>query len=184
MPSPPRAHGSTYSGIGHADAHPMPTADELESAAEVLNAGRRVAVLAGAGALGATNELIEVCEILGAGAAKALHGKAALPDDLPFVTGGIGVLGTRPSWFMMQNCDTLLLVGTTFPDAEFLPPDGQARAVQIDVNPRNVGIHQLVRLRPQDATRHEGLPLRQACEHWEAPCPTPSPRKWPTRSDR
>jgi pyruvate dehydrogenase (quinone) len=140
VPNPPRSHGNNYSSIGYARAHPCPTAPELERAAAVLNAGRRVAVLAGAGALQATDELTEVCEVLGAGAAKALLGKAAIPDDLPYVTGGIGLLGTRPSWYLMQQCDTLLLVGTTFPYAEFLPPEGQARAVQIDVKPRNVGV--------------------------------------------
>ena len=138
VPNPPRIHGHNYSGVGYARAHPVPSQPELQRAAEVLNAGRRVAVLVGAGALHATEELIEVCEVLGAGAAKALLGKAALPDDLPFVTGGIGLLGTRPSWYLMQHCDTLLLVGTTFPYAEFLPPEGRARAVQIDLEPRNV----------------------------------------------
>ncbi|MBV8062500.1 MAG: thiamine pyrophosphate-requiring protein [Nevskia sp.] len=140
MPSPPRAHGNNYSSVGYAPAHPVPTAEDLQHAADLLNAGSKVAVLAGAGALHATDELIQVCGLLGAGAAKALLGKAALPDDLPFVTGGIGLLGTKPSWHLMQDCDTLLMVGTTFPYAEFLPRDGQARAVQIDLAPRNVGM--------------------------------------------
>ena len=140
VPKPPREHGHSYSSVGHARVRPVPSAAELERAAAVLNAGRRVAVLAGAGALHATDELIEVCEVLGAGAAKALLGKAALPDELPFVTGGIGLLGTQPSWYLMQHCDTLLMVGTTFPYAEFLPPEGQARAVQIDIKARDVGM--------------------------------------------
>ena len=140
VPHPPRMHGSTFSSVGYAPAHSLPAPHELQRAAELLNAGRRVAVLAGAGALHATDELIEVCEVLGAGAAKALLGKAALPDDLPFVTGGIGLVGTRPSWHLMQHCDTLLMVGTTFPYAEYLPPEGRARAVQIDTAPRNVGM--------------------------------------------
>lgn len=135
--SPPRAHGTVYSGVGHADPHPTPTDEDLARAAAVLNAGRKVAILAGAGALHATDEVIEVANTLRAGVAKALLGKAAVPDDLPFVTGSIGLLGTRPSWDMMQGCDTLLLVGTTFPYAEFLPKEGQARAVQIDIQPRN-----------------------------------------------
>ena len=140
VPSPPRAHGNNYSSVGYAPPHPVPSAEDLQRAADLLNAGSQVAVLAGAGALRATDELIQVCELLGAGAAKALLGKAALPDDLPFVTGGIGLLGTKPSWHLMQDCDTLLMVGTTFPYAEFLPRDGQARAVQIDIAPRNVGM--------------------------------------------
>ena len=140
VPSPPRSHGNNYSSVGHAIPHPAPTDEELSHAAGVLNAGRRVAVLVGAGGLRATDELIQVCETLGAGAAKALLGKAALPDDLPWVTGSIGLLGSKPSWELMQECDTLLMVGTTFPYAEFLPRDGQARAVQIDVAPRNVGM--------------------------------------------
>jgi pyruvate dehydrogenase (quinone) len=140
VPSPPRAHGNNYSGVGHAPAHPAPSEAELQAAAAVLNAGERVAVLAGAGALQATDELIAVCERLSAGLAKALLGKAAVPDELPFVTGAIGLLGTAPSWEMMQHCDTLLMIGTTFPYAEFLPRDGQARAVQIDLSPRNIGM--------------------------------------------
>lgn len=138
--SPPRSHGSNYSSAGRAHVHMVPEHEELQAAADVLNACQRVAVLVGAGAIHATDEVIEVCERLGAGAAKALLGKAALPDDLPFVTGSIGLLGTRPSWEMMDNCDGLLMVGTTFPYSEFLPKDGQARAVQIDIDPRNVGV--------------------------------------------
>jgi len=138
--SPPRSHGNVYSGVGYAPAHPHPTEDELRAAAAVLNQGERVAVLIGAGALHAAAEVTELCETLGCGVAKALLGKAALPDALPFVTGSIGLLGTRPSWDMMQGCDTLLMIGTTFPYAEFLPKDGQARAVQIDINPRYVSM--------------------------------------------
>jgi pyruvate dehydrogenase (quinone) len=118
----------------------VPEANELERAAEVLNAGSRVAILAGAGALHATDELIEVAEVLGAGVAKALLGKAALPDDLPFVTGSIGLLGTRPSWELMDGCDTLLVVGSSFPYSEFLPREGQARGVQIDLDGRMLSI--------------------------------------------
>lgn len=137
---PPRSHGSNFSSIGRAYPHPVANADELRAAADLLNESSRVAVLVGAGGLKATDELIELCETLGAGVAKALLGKAALPDDLPFVTGSIGLLGTRPSWEMMNNCDALLMIGTTFPYSEFLPADGQARAVQIDIDPRNVGV--------------------------------------------
>jgi hypothetical protein len=95
-----------------------------------------VAILVGAGALAATDEVIETAETLGAGVAKALLGKAALPDDLPFVTGSIGLLGTRPSYEMMRDCDTLLMIGSSFPYSEFLPKPGQARGVQIDIDGR------------------------------------------------
>lgn len=138
--SPPREHGSNFSSASPAPRHPVPDESELQAAAEVLNAGKKVAVLVGAGALGATDEVIQICDTLGAGVAKALLGKAAVPDDLPFVTGCIGLLGTRPSWELMTGCDTLLMIGTTFPYSEFLPKDGAARAVQIDLDPRNVGI--------------------------------------------
>lgn len=140
VPSPPRSHGSNYSSASSAQAHPVPCEQDLAAAADILNAGDKVALLVGAGAIGAEQELIDICEVLGAGAAKALLGKAALADDLPFVTGSIGLLGTKPSWEMMNECDTLLMVGTTFPYSEFLPKDGQARAIQIDIEPRNVGI--------------------------------------------
>ena len=137
---PPREHGTLHSGIG-ATAHSLQPADaDLAAAAEVLNAGQRVAVLCGAGALHATDELIEVAEVLGAGVAKALLGKAALPDDLPYVTGSIGLLGTQPSWEMMSRCDTLLMVGSNFPYAEYLPKEGQARGVQIDIDARRLAL--------------------------------------------
>ncbi|MEG3192169.1 thiamine pyrophosphate-requiring protein [Lysobacter sp. D1-1-M9] len=138
--SPPRSHGHVYSGVGHAQPRPQPNEEELQRAAAVLNEGSKVAMLVGAGALLATDEVIEVAEKLCAGVAKALLGKAAVPDELPFVTGSIGLLGTEPSWEMMQHCDTLLMVGTTFPYSEFLPKDGQARAVQIDIRPRNMSM--------------------------------------------
>jgi pyruvate dehydrogenase (quinone) len=130
---PARAHGFTRSGPGYARPLVMPREAELARAAEVLNSGKKVAILIGAGAREAAAEVEQVAELLGAGVAKALLGKDALPDDLPFVTGAIGLLGTRPSSDMMERCDTLLMIGTGFPWAEFLPPDGQARCVQIDV---------------------------------------------------
>jgi pyruvate dehydrogenase (quinone) len=140
VPSPPRSHGYNFSSVGYAPVHPVPPQEDLQRAADILNAGKKVAVLSGAGALRATDEVIEICEKLGAGVAKPLLGKASVPDDLPYVTGSIGLLGTKPSWDLMQGCDTLLLIGTTFPYSEFLPPDGQARAVQIDIAPRSVGM--------------------------------------------
>jgi len=130
---PERAHGTLHSGVGWTAPKVVPYAADLARAADVLNDGRRVAILAGAGALNATEELIAVADRLGAGVAKALLGKAALPDDLPWVTGSIGLLGTEPSYKLMTECDTLLMVGSGFPYAEFLPKEGQARGVQIDL---------------------------------------------------
>ena len=138
--SPPRVHGSVFSGIGYSAPAVVPTADDLGKAAEILNGGKRVAILAGAGALRATDEVIQTADMLGAGVAKALLGRAALPDDLPFVTGSIGLLGTRPSWEMMAECDTFLMVGSSFPYSEFLPKEGQARGVQIDIDGRMLSI--------------------------------------------
>jgi pyruvate dehydrogenase (quinone) len=140
VPEPERAHGTIHSSVGYSRPRVVPAEDDLARAAEVLNRGERVAILAGQGALHAGDELIEVADLLGAGVAKALLGKAALPDELPFVTGSIGLLGTRPSWELMTGCDTLLMVGTSFPYSEFLPEEGKARAVQIDLDGRMVGI--------------------------------------------
>ncbi|MGA9421109.1 MAG: thiamine pyrophosphate-requiring protein [Rhodanobacteraceae bacterium] len=137
---PPRAHGSIHSGCGYKLPQVLPAEPDLRHAADLLNGGKRVAILVGAGALAATDEVIEVADLLGAGVAKALLGKAALPDDLPFVTGSIGLLGTRPSWDMMTGCDTLLMIGSRFPYSEFLPEEGQARGVQIDLDPTMLSI--------------------------------------------
>ena len=95
-------------------------------------------MLVGAGALQATDEVIEIAELLGAGVAKALLGKAVIPDDLPYCTGPIGLFGSKPSWDMMTECDTLLMVGSSFPYSEFLPKEGQARGVQIEIDPKMV----------------------------------------------
>jgi pyruvate dehydrogenase (quinone) len=138
--TPPRAHGTIHSGPGYSPPRIVPAEEDLRRAAEVLNAGQRVAMLVGAGALHATDEVIQVAEVLGAGVAKALLGRAAVPDDLPFVTGQIGLLGTRPSWDLMMGCDTLLMVGSSFPYSEFLPPEGQARGVQIDIDAKMLSI--------------------------------------------
>ncbi|MCG3116425.1 MAG: thiamine pyrophosphate-requiring protein [Candidatus Manganitrophus sp. SA1] len=136
VPYPPQKHGTVLSGIGYADPRIVPNEEDLRRAADVLNAGNRVAILVGAGALRAAEEVIEIADLLGAGVAKALLGKAVLPDDLPFVTGSIGLLGTRASWEMMKACDTLLMIGSRFPYSEFLPDEGQARGVQIDLDGR------------------------------------------------
>ncbi|MFG6198599.1 thiamine pyrophosphate-requiring protein [Nonomuraea sp. JJY05] len=114
--------------------------EEIARAAEVLNAGSKVAILVGQGARSAAAEVIEVAELTGAGVAKALLGKDVLPDDLPYVTGAIGLLGTRPSYELMRDCDTLLIVGSNFPYTQFLPPFGEARGVQIDVDGRMIGM--------------------------------------------
>ncbi len=112
----------------------------IARAAEVLNAGQKVAILAGSGARGAREELQQVAELLGAGVAKPLLGKDVLADDLPYVTGSIGLLGTRPSYEMMMGCDTLLTVGSSFPYTQFLPEFDQARAVQIDIDGKYIGM--------------------------------------------
>jgi pyruvate dehydrogenase (quinone) len=137
---PPRKHGSVFSGIGYRVPKIVPYQQDLQAAADVLNAGKKVAILVGAGALHATDEVIAVADKLGAGAAKALLGKAALPDALPWVTGSIGLLGTKPSYDMMMECDTLLMIGSGFPYSEFLPKEGQARGVQIDIKPDMLSI--------------------------------------------
>ncbi|WP_136416343.1 thiamine pyrophosphate-requiring protein [Herbaspirillum sp. ST 5-3] len=137
---PPREHGSVHSGIGMTGRRTVPGQADLLAAADILNAGKKVAMLVGAGALDATDEIIQTAELLGAGVAKALLGKAAVPDDLPFVTGSIGLLGTKPSWDLMTECDTLLMVGSSFPYSEFLPREGQARGVQIDIDGRMLNL--------------------------------------------
>ena len=140
VPQPPHAHGTVHSGPGYRAPRVVPAEVDLVRAAEVLNAGERVAMLVGQGALHAAEEVAAVAEALGAGVAKALLGKAVLPDDLPYVTGSIGLLGTKPSWNLMQECDTLLMVGSSFPYSEFLPEEGNARGVQIDIDGRMLGI--------------------------------------------
>jgi pyruvate dehydrogenase (quinone) len=137
---PPRQHGSVFSGVGYAKPKVAPYEADLRRAADVLNAGQKVAILVGAGALQATDEVIAVADKLAAGAAKALLGKGALPDDLPWVTGSIGYLGTEPSYDLMMECDTFLMIGSGFPYAEFLPKEGHARGVQIDIDPSMLSI--------------------------------------------
>ena len=132
---PKRAHGFTRSGSGYSRPIVVPMEADLRRASEVLNSGEKIAILIGAGAAEAVDEVVAVAEKLGAGVAKALLGKSVLPDDLPFVTGCIGLLGTKPSSDLMNGCDRLLIVGSGFPWSEFLPKTGQARAVQIDIDP-------------------------------------------------
>ncbi len=131
---PPLVHGTTHTGVGYAGPAKLPEQSLLQQAADVLNAGKKVAILVGSGALGATDEVIAIAEKLQAGVSKALLGKAVLPDSLPWCTGGLGLLGTKPSWDLMQECDTLLMIGSSFPYSEFLPKPGTARGVQIDLD--------------------------------------------------
>jgi pyruvate dehydrogenase (quinone)/pyruvate oxidase len=135
----------------HVSPHPAHTARlpldrDLSKAAEILNSGRRIVILAGQGALHAGDELVQVAEKLGAPIIKALLGKAAVPDDSPYTTGGIGLLGTKPSQEAMEDCDTLFMVGTSFPYIEFYPRPGEARAVQIDIDPARIGLRYPVEL--------------------------------------
>jgi pyruvate dehydrogenase (quinone) len=139
VPSPPRMHGAVYTSVGYTKPRVIPPDDRLDDAAEILNAGEKVAMLIGQGAAGAADEVSETADRLGCGVAKALLGKDALPDDLPFVTGPIGLLGSKPSYDMMMGCDTLFMVGTSFPYAEWLPKEGQARGVEIDIDGRMIG---------------------------------------------
>jgi len=118
----------------------QPDSGSIRAAAQLLNEGSKVAILIGQGARRAAAEVKEVADLLGAGVAKALLGKDSLPDDLPYVTGSIGLLGTRPSYEMMRDCDTLLTIGSSFPYTQFLPEPGQARGVQIDIDPKMIGL--------------------------------------------
>ncbi|EFH84501.1 thiamine pyrophosphate-requiring protein [Ktedonobacter racemifer] len=136
----PHIHNTIHSGVGYSAPFVIPKQEDLHHAANILNDGKKVAILVGAGALHAGNEVAEVANLLGCGVAKALLGKMALPDTLPFVTGGIGLLGTKPSWDMMMECDTLLMIGSSFPYSEFLPKEGQARGVQIDIDGRMLSL--------------------------------------------
>jgi pyruvate dehydrogenase (quinone) len=159
---PPHKHGTVHSSAGWERPEVTPSGEQLRRAAELLNAGEKVAMLIGAGTLGAHEEVTAVADALGAGVAKALLGKAALADDLPWVTGSIGLLGTKPSWDLMQECDTLLMVGSSFPYAEFLPEEGQARGVQIDLDGRMLGIRYPMELNlvgDAASTLRELLPL-------------------------
>jgi pyruvate dehydrogenase (quinone) len=140
VPEQPLKTHTVHSGVGWWPPRQIPSTEQLRTAADILNAGQKVAILVGQGALHATDEVLAVADALGAGVAKALLGKAAIPDDVPYCTGSIGLLGTKPSWDMMQGADTLLMVGTSFPYSEFLPPPGQAKAVQIDLAARNLSI--------------------------------------------
>ncbi|MGX6447341.1 thiamine pyrophosphate-requiring protein [Patulibacter sp. S7RM1-6] len=137
---PAREHGAVFSSpVDAGGSRVVPADEQLDRAAAVLNAGSKVAILVGQGAKGAVPELERLADTLGAGVAKALNGRAVLPDDLPWVTGSIGLLGTKPSYELMEGCDTFLMIGSSFPYSEWLPAPGQARGVQIDLDERLVG---------------------------------------------
>lgn len=129
-----------HTSDAHARSALLPDLQDLERASEILNQGKKVAILAGRGALQATDELEQTAELLGAPIVKALLGKAAVPDDSAYTTGGIGLLGTKPSQEALEGCDTLLMVGTSFPYIEFMPKPGQARGIQIELDPKRIGL--------------------------------------------
>jgi pyruvate dehydrogenase (quinone) len=189
VPVPPREHGSVLSGIGYTSHSSTPNEEGLRAAADVLNRGERVAMLVGAGALHATDQVLEVADVLGAGIAKALLGKAAVPDDVPYVTGSIGLLGTLPSWEMMNECDTLLMVGTAFPYSEFLPKEGQARAVQIDRDGRNLNLRYPVEIGLVGDSKAALLALlphlqRKQSRHWQQSIEKKVAKWWKTMEGR
>jgi pyruvate dehydrogenase (quinone) len=137
---PPHEHDTVHSSLACELPRVVPAEADLRHAAEILNAGSKVAILVGAGAKNALDEVLLVQDLLGAGIAKALLGRAVVPDTLPFVTGAIGLLGTKPSYDMMNDCDTFLMIGSNFMYSEFLPDEGKARGIQIDIDARRVGI--------------------------------------------
>ena len=142
-PYEPPAHAfKQIPSSGPSETQPAlaPADEQVREAADILNAGSKVAILIGQGARAAAEQVRQVAELTGAGVAKALLGKDVLPDDLPYVTGSIGLLGTRPSYELMRDCDTLLIVGSNFPYSQFLPKYGQARAVQIDIDGALIGM--------------------------------------------
>jgi pyruvate dehydrogenase (quinone) len=140
QPSPPRIHGAVYSSIGLTKPRVIPPEAELRKAADVLNEGTKVAMLIGQGAAEAADEVVQAAELLGAGVAKTLLGREVLPDDLPYVTGPIGLLGSTASYELMMGADTLFMIGTSFPYAEWLPKEGQCKGVEIDIDGRMIGV--------------------------------------------
>lgn len=134
----------------------MPRREDLQAAAEVLNAGERVAVLAGAGALHAREEVLAVADVLGAPVIKTLPGKAVIPDDSPYAVGGIGLLGTKPGEELIEDCDTLLMIGTNFPYTKHLPEPGKVRVVQIEADPARAGVRMPTQV-PMIGDAKEGL---------------------------
>jgi pyruvate dehydrogenase (quinone) len=161
---PPQKHGTIHSSPGWNAPRVVPQRADLERAAEILNAGEKVAILVGRGARQATDEVMQLAEKLGAGVAKALLGRTVIDDTLPYCTGSIGLLGTKPSWTLMNECDTFLMIGSSFPYSEFLPEPGKARGVQIDLDGRMLNIRfpmELGLIGDAQATLEELIPLLQ-----------------------
>jgi pyruvate dehydrogenase (quinone) len=169
--APTHAFKMVPSSLGISEPELLPPEADLRRAAEILNAGERVAVLIGQGARRAREEVVELADLLGAGVAKALLGKDVLSDEMPFVTGSIGLLGTRPSYELMMDCDTLLTIGSNFPYTQFLPEFGQARAIQIDIDPRFIGMrypYELNLVGDAQATLKQLMPMleRKSSRGW------------------
>ncbi len=186
---PPVVHGTTHTGVGYAGPAQLPDEALLRRAADVLNAGKKVGILVGAGALGATDEVIEVADRLQAGAAKALLGKAALPDELPWVTGSIGLLGTKPSWDLMKGCDTFFMIGSCFPYSEFLPKPGEARGVQIDIDGTRLSLRYPMEVNmvgDSAVTLRALLPMldKKPAGHWRRGIETGVAKWWKTLEER
>ncbi|GAA4867825.1 thiamine pyrophosphate-requiring protein [Saccharopolyspora cebuensis] len=187
--APSHAFKMVPSSLGMSASTVVPEADELRHAAEVLNAGSKVAIMIGQGARGAVPEVTEIAEVLGAGVAKALLGKDVLSDDLPYVTGVSGLMGTRPSWEMMRDCDTLLMIGANFPYSQFLPEFGKARAVQIDIDPTLIGMRypfEVNLVGDARATLRELLPMlrRKDDRSWRASIEAGVRQWWDTMEQR
>ncbi|MGJ7908081.1 thiamine pyrophosphate-requiring protein [Actinopolyspora sp. H202] len=188
--SPPtHAFKMVPSSLGISDSVVIPSGDDVQRAAGILNEGERVAIMIGQGARGAANEVTEVADTLGAGVAKALLGKDVLSDDLPYVTGASGLLGTRPSWELMRDCDTLLMIGASFPYSQFLPEFDQARGVQIDIDPTMIGMRypfEVNLVGDAQATLRELLPLlhRKEDRTWRADVEQTVTRWWETMERR
>ncbi|MDK0523895.1 thiamine pyrophosphate-requiring protein [Streptomyces sp. ML-6] len=188
--SPPtHAFKMVPSSLGLGSSAPVPSDEDVARAAEVLNAGEKVAVLIGQGARNARVEVEELADVLGAGVAKALLGKDVLSDELPYVTGAVGLLGTRPSYELMRDCDTLLVIGSSFPYTQFLPELDQARAVQIDIDPHMIGLRYPFEVNlVGDARRtiRELLPRLKRKEHgaWRKKIEKDTARWWEVMRDR
>ncbi|HEY6963128.1 MAG TPA: thiamine pyrophosphate-requiring protein [Gaiellaceae bacterium] len=164
VPDPPQKHGTIHSSPGWNAPRIVPAQSDLRRAAEILNAGDKVAILVGQGAKNATEQVMQIADKLGAGVAKALLGRTVIDDSLPYCTGSIGLLGTKPSWTLMNECDTFLMIGSSFPYSEFLPEPGKARGVQIDLDGRMLNIRfpmELGLVGDAKATLEELIPLVQ-----------------------
>ncbi len=187
---PPRAHGAVFSSPGLPKMpRIIPQEEDIRRAADVLNAGEKVAMLVGAGAASAAEEVKQVTDILGCGVAKALNGRAVLPDDLPYVTGSIGLLGTKPSNEMIENCDTFFMIGSGFPYSEWLPQPGQARGVQIDIDGKMLGIRYPMEVNlngDSKSTLQELIPLleRKQDRSWREEIEGEVSRWWEILDDR